>query len=291
MTSKRERPRILSGLREIADQFESVLLDQWGALHEGKTIFPTARDCLRQMRQAGKKVLVLSNSGKRSRENARRLVNLGLPADAYDGVLTSGEVAWRGLRDRDSDPFRSLGECCFLITRGEDRSIVDGLPVKLVDHLAADFILLAGLDDDKSSAAFWRIPFQQAVDRNLPMLCANPDLTMFGADGIMPAPGALAACYAEMGGEVAYIGKPHPPIFAAARRQLGDPKPERIVVIGDSLDHDILGGRQAGMLTVLIASGVHATVLRGAPDLARAVSDLAVDPASAPDWIIDHLVW
>jgi len=292
MTAQRVVPRVITGLREVADQFDAVLLDQWGALHEGKAIFPDARKCVEELRRAGRKILVLSNSGKRSQENVKRIADLGLPPDTYDGVLTSGETAWRGLRDRDIAPFRSLGRKCFLITRGGDQSIIAGLPIAQVEKISdADFILLGGLDDAAASADMWRDMFNTAVARHLPLLCANPDLTMFGAGGLMPAAGSLAAHYSAMGGAVTYIGKPHPPIFAAALRELGNPKPDRVVVIGDSLDHDVLGGRQAGLLTVLITSGVHADALRSAPDLARSVSRLAANPGKEPHWVIEHLVW
>jgi HAD superfamily hydrolase (TIGR01459 family) len=245
-----------------------------------------------ELHRVGKKILILSNSGKRSQENVQRIAGLGLPPDTYDGVLTSGETAWRGLRDRYSAPFKSLGSRCLLITRGEDRSIIDGLPITLVDTPPdADFILLGGLDDAMASTEVWQSVFETAVARHLPLLCANPDLTMFGADGLIPAAGSLAARYAEMGGVVTYIGKPHPPIFAAALRQLGNPEPTRVVVIGDSLDHDILGGRQAGLLTVLITSGVHAGELHATADLPHAVSRLAADPNKEPHWIIEHLAW
>nr|WP_298685009.1 TIGR01459 family HAD-type hydrolase [uncultured Dongia sp.] len=283
---------MINGIREIADQFDAVLLDQWGALHEGQAVFPAARDCVAKLRAGGKKILVLSNSGKRSSENLRRLQDLGLPADEYDGVLSSGEVAWRGLRDPAHAAFPALGKRCYLITRGRDLSIVAGLSVDIASNPSvADFILLAGLDDDKSAPEAWQAIFATAISRQLPMLCANPDLTMFGAGGLMPAPGALAAHYAAMGGRVIYIGKPHPPIFVAAMSQLGNPAPKRVVVIGDSLDHDILGGCQAGMRTVLIAAGVHAPILRNARDVPKAVRDLAAGPANEPDWIIDHLAW
>ena len=68
----------ISGLRAIVDRFDHVLLDQWGTLHEGKTIFPAARECVARLREAGKRVLVLSNSGKRANRNQERLATLGL---------------------------------------------------------------------------------------------------------------------------------------------------------------------------------------------------------------------
>ncbi|MCP1842414.1 HAD superfamily hydrolase (TIGR01459 family) [Bradyrhizobium sp. USDA 4524] len=282
----------IAGLHAIADRFDHVLLDQWGTLHEGLAVFPAALDCVARLREAGKRILVLSNSGKRAGSNQRRLATLGLPPDAYDGVLSSGEVTWRGLHAREQAPFAELGRACFLISRDGDRSIVDGTDLVVVSNMReADFILLGGLDDDAAEPERWREPLATAAARQLPMLCANPDLVMFGVAGLIPAPGALAAFYHSLGGTVLFVGKPHPPMFAAALDQLGRPPPDRILVIGDSLDHDIAGGRTAGMLTLLIGSGAHRATLAQASDLPRAIQTVAGTAARMPHWTMDHLTW
>jgi HAD superfamily hydrolase (TIGR01459 family) len=282
----------VSGLQTIADNFDHVLLDQWGTLHEGRSIFPAARDCVMRLRAAGKHVLVLSNSGKRAASNRRRLAALGLPPDAYDGVLSSGEVTWRGLRERDRNPFMSLGHICFLIARDGDRSIVDGLDLDVAANVNdADFILLAGLDDTASKPELWRERLTVAAQRGLPMLCANPDLLMFGAAGLLPAPGVVARFYEALGGQVAYVGKPHAPIFAAALEQLGDPDPRRVIMIGDSLDHDIAGARAAGLLTMLLSAGVHGGALAELPDQAAEIRRLVGSDARMPHWTMTHLAW
>lgn len=283
----------ISGLRAIADRFDHVLLDQWGALHEGTAVFPAAYECVARLRAAGKRVLTLSNSGKRADDNARRLARLGLPVEAYDGMLTSGEVTWSGLASRNREPFKDLGQSCFLITRGGDRSIVDGLALRGATELRdADFILLAGLDDADAEPSHWRERLKEAARRGIPMLCANPDLKMFGADGtLIPAPGAIAELYRSLGGTARFVGKPHAPIFAAALARLGDPAPSRVLVIGDSLDHDIAGGRAAGMLTLLICAGVHREALAKAPDLPQALRKLAGSESRMPDWTMEHLTW
>jgi HAD superfamily hydrolase (TIGR01459 family) len=277
----------IAGLGAIADRFDHVLLDQWGTLHEGKAVFPEARACVRALRAAGKRVIILSNSGRRSDDNAERLADLGLPAAEHDGVLTSGEVVWHGLRERSSPPFNQLGRHALLIARGNALSMIEGLDFVAVTNPArADFIWLAGLDDLSTNPEDWREELEAFAARGLPMLCANPDLTMFTSRGLLPAPGALAALYAKLGGEVHYIGKPHPAIFTAALKQLGNPKPERVLVVGDSLDHDIEGGRRAGMLTALITSGVHAKALANTP-----IGALAGDPSRIPHWAIPRLIW
>ena len=282
----------IAGFSEIADRFDHVLLDQWGTLHEGKAVFSEARDCVRALRAAGKRVLILSNSGRRSDDNAERLADLGFPPGEHDGVLTSGEVVWHGLQDRSAPPFNQLGRHALLIARGNALSMIEGLDFVAVTNPArADFIWLAGLDDLSTNPEDWREELEVFAARGLPMLCANPDLTMFTSRGLLPAPGALARFYGELGGTVHYVGKPHPAIFAAALRKLGNAKPDRVLVVGDSLDHDIEGGRRAGMLTALITSGVHAKALAGASDMSAAIRDLAGDAMRVPHWAISRLNW
>jgi len=281
----------IPGLNAITDRFDHVLLDQWGPLHQGEAVFAAARDCVARLRAAGKRVVVLSNSGRRAAENRQRVAELGLPPEAYDGILTSGEVTWRGLAARTQPPFAALGRSCVLISRGGDRSIVEGLDLRVAEVGDADFILLGGLDDETAEPELWRDLLTRAAARRLPMLCANPDLAMFSPRGLIPAPGALAAFYRALGGTVAYVGKPHAPIFVAAREQLGNPSPGRVLVIGDSLDHDIAGGRAAGMLTLLTTLGVHKEALANAPDPRQAVLALAGNEARTPHWIMDRLVW
>jgi HAD superfamily hydrolase (TIGR01459 family) len=279
-------------LRAIAESFDHVLLDQWGTLHEGKSVYPPAYECVFRLRQNGKRVLVLSNSGRRAEPNVKRLASLGLPPQAYDGLLSSGEVTWSGLRTRAREPFTKLGDNCFLITRDHDRSIVDGLDINVVaDIRDADFIMLGGLDDDAAEPEYWRARLTAAAARRLPMLCANPDLVMFGARGLIPAPGALAAFYQSLGGRVQFVGKPHPAIFEAARERLGNPLPGRVLVIGDSLDHDVCGGRAAGMLTLLITSGAHRETLAETAEAQQALSALPACDPRKPHWTMNHLVW
>jgi HAD superfamily hydrolase (TIGR01459 family) len=284
-------PMVIDGLREIVGEFDHVLTDQWGVLHKGQAIAPAVLDCLERLRAAGKRVLILSNSGRRSEANVRRLTALGLPRSGYDGMVTSGDAAWAGLRDRTTAPFDRLGRRCLLFTRGPDPFLLQGLDLHPVASVSeADFIFLAGVDEGRAELESWRPLLADATRRGLPMLCANPDLIMFGAERPLPAPGAFARLFESLGGQVHYVGKPHAPIFAAALAALGQPPANRVLMIGDSLDHDVLGGNRAGMATVLIASGVHEAALADG-DFGDAVRRLAADNAHRPRWVLPTLAW
>jgi HAD superfamily hydrolase (TIGR01459 family) len=287
--------RIIPGLSAIADSFDHVLLDQWGVLHDGRALIAGAVEAVRALGKAGKGVLVLSNSGKPAAENAERLARLGLPADAYAGIVTSGEVCRRLLRRRDAPPFDRLGPRCLLVTRGGDRSVVKGLGLSLTeDPAAADFILLAGLDDAMAEVEAWRPRWAAAIARGLPMICANPDLTMITPAGLVAGAGRMAALYAELGGAVTYVGKPHAPIYEECLAILGGPAPGRVLAIGDSLDHDVKGGRAMGMATALVTSGILAPEFgqaHGESEMLRTLDRLVAVTGERPQWVLMKLCW
>ncbi len=295
MTPVQVKPMLIHGLSDIADRFDHVLLDQWGVLHHGEAVSAGARAAVAALRRAGKRVLVLSNSGKRAAANAARLAGLGLAPEAYDGLLSSGEACWRLLQRRDRPPFDRIGRHCLLITRGDDRSIVEGLdlsPAK--DVTDADFILMAGLDDALADPEAWRPRWAEAVTRDLPMICANPDLTMITAAGLAPGPGRIADLYEALGGEVTYVGKPHAPIYEECLSLLGRPDPLRVLAIGDSLDHDIRGGAGMGMATALVTSGILAPAFdpaAGEPAMINVAQQLASEAGVSPDFLLTSLNW
>jgi HAD superfamily hydrolase (TIGR01459 family) len=290
-----KRPALIPALSAIAECYDHVLLDQWGVLHDGRALFPAVGAAVAGLRHAGKRVLVLSNSGKRAAENAARLARLGLPAEAYDGIVTSGEACRQLLLRRKLPPFDRLGPCCLLVTRGGDRSVVEGLGLSLTEDVrSADFILLAGLDDAMANPEVWRQPWADAIARGLPMICANPDLTMITVEGLIPAAGSIARLYEELGGAVTYVGKPHAPIYEECLRLLGRPEPSRVLAIGDSLDHDIRGGSAMGMGTALITSGILAPEFGPAADETAMVETalrLVGETGDRPDWLLTSLVW
>ncbi len=291
----RQRPAVIAGLAEIADRFDHALLDQFGVLHDGRRLYPGVLDCLGRMRAAGKTITVLSNSGKPGAENAARLAALGLPVTAYDRIVTSGDALRISIRARSDLPFDRLGRRCYLVSTGDDRTMIDGLDLDLVEEIgSADFILLAGLSPEAAELERWRARFAPAIAAGLPLVCANPDVTMFSPRGLLPGPGAVAALYRSLGGAVTYVGKPHPQIYAVALKALGNPPPARVLAVGDSLDHDMLGARRIGALGLFVTGGIHAADFADASDPADIVDitrRLAAGSDRMPGWVMATLAW
>jgi HAD superfamily hydrolase (TIGR01459 family) len=288
-------PVFCPAVADLAGGYDGFIIDQWGVLHDGGSAYPGAIEALQALRAAGKRIVLLSNSGKRAAFNQTRLVAMGFDAGLYDAVITSGEAAWQLLRERADPAVRGFGRRCFIWSRGGDLDHVAGLDVELVADVAdADFIYLAGVEDHAPLADF--LPgLETGAKLGLPLICANPDLVAIyprGERGM--APGAVARHYESLGGRALYVGKPHRPVYERCLAALALPS-AAILAIGDSLEHDIAGGRGMGADTALIAAGVHrdemADLPLGSPAQRDALTQLVAAYGVAPRWVLPRFIW
>lgn len=291
--------RWLTGLAALTDLYDGYVVDQFGVLHDGVQPYPGAADALRELRARGKRVIVLSNSGKRAAPNARRLAQFGVTPQHYDALITSGELLYQMLRQRDRAPFQRLGRRVWLGCPAEDAATLDGLDLQTVATPAeADFVLLASLPDVAGAAQALVPALDEALARGLPLICANPDQQRLTARGLEPAPGSLASRHAAAGGEVVWLGKPHGLIYTICREALGRWGSRHFLAVGDSLAHDIGGGARAGYDTCFIAGGLHAADFAGVPDgeprdalLQSLLQAPAAHAAPPPQWALPSLRW
>lgn len=255
---------MIDRLDDILTQADAFLLDQFGTLHDGISLYPGVAEAMARLRAAGKRMVILSNSGKRAAPNVARLSCLGLPPESYDAFLTSGEVAWRLLAEGRL-PALSGVRRCLVLSRGEDRGALAGLALERTeDATEADLVLLLGSEADRIGLDAYRERLAPAAQRGILCLCGNPDrLMVLGDGGLAPAPGRIAELYAEMGGEVLWIGKPEPTIYEEAFRLLSpwlgeSPDLSRIWAVGDSLEHDVAGAAAQGCRSLLVRTGIMA---------------------------------
>ena len=273
----------LTGLRDLLPRFDVFFLDQFGVLHDGSAPYLGAVEALTRLKSAGKTIVLLSNSGKRSAPNEARLLKLGFQPGSWDHFLSSGEVAWRYLAR--SLPKNGKELRCLLIARDGDRSAVDGLPLRMTEASEdAEIVLLAGSEGDRFTLDHYRRLLEPAAARRVTCVCTNPDKIMLTSIGPCFGAGRIAELYEEMGGPVHWIGKPFPEIYMAAKELLRIPNPARIVCIGDSIEHDIVGGQRAGLSTTLLASAVDAST-DAEKDRLFAEYDVS------PDFLLPAFVW
>ena len=273
-----------SSVAALAAAHDVFLLDQYGVLHDGARPYPGALEALTELKARGKRSLLLSNSGRRASVNVERLETLGFPRDLFEGVVTSGEVAWH-LLDRGALEVAPDARC-LLLSRGGDRSALSGLPVRQADAPAeADLLFLSGSDGDIRGLDDYRRLLAPLAARQVPCICTNPDKVMLTPRGKAFGCGRIADLYEALGGSVTWIGKPYPEMYRFALESLDHPPLARVIAIGDSLEHDIAGAKGIGCGAALVLAGIHDG------DDAAALAGLAGRFGAWPDVTLRFFSW
>ena len=266
---------IIDNLAQVSGDYDAVLCDLWGCLHNGREVFPEAARALTAFRASGGSVALLTNAPRPRSAVAAQLDALGAPRDCWDTVVTSGDSAQAALAQG------AFGRRVFHLGPAEKdaRFFIheDGTPVDVerVPLAEAESIVCTGLFDDRTETPDeYRAIILEGVNRKLPLLCANPDIVVDVGETRIYCAGAIAEAYTEAGGESHYFGKPHPPIYALARDRLteiaGKVIPDdRILCIGDGIKTDVLGAIGEDLDCLFIAGGLAAVetdVKDGDPD-------------------------
>ena len=216
-----------------------------------------------------------------------------MPSTAYDAVVSSGEATFLGLRDRPDASHRDLGSRFLHLGGPADLDVVEGLPLERVTEVdRADFVLNSGTDAPDSPADMYDPALRQAARRGLPMVCVNPDLVVLVGGRPVVCAGELARQYELLGGKVIYHGKPHAPVFDRCLDLLG--RPERALMVGDSLRTDVAGADAMGIDSLWVATGIHADAMvdpgTGSLNLAG-IAGLLGRGDPSPTWVCQRFSW
>ena len=282
---------MIAGLSSIADRYDVILCDIWGVLHDGVRAFPETGEALSRFRAKGGTVILVSNAPRPGSDVLLLLDRLGARRDAYDHIVTSGDVTRRSIETR-------LGQPLFHLGPDRDEPLFRDLAVRRVGLEEAGYVVLTGLlDDDHERPEDYHDRLAAMRARSLPMICANPDLVVERGHRLVYCAGSLAALYESMGGEVIYAGKPHRPIYEAALDLAKISRNEpidlaRTLAVGDAIRTDITGARAVGMDALFVTRGIHArefTDARGIHDdaaLARWIAEQSVHPTMMTEMVV-----
>ena len=276
---------IIASLAQLGSRYDAVFCDLWGCLHNGKTPFPAAVAALQAFRARGGKVLLLTNAPRPKSSIVKQLDGMGVPRDAWDEVVTSGDATQYAMLNG------AVGRRLYFIGAPKDEAFfttfADDLadfattqpPITRVPLLDAEGIICTGLVNDLTETpADYRSILLQCKINDLPMLCANPDVIVDFGDKRLYCAGALAEAYEALGGTVFYFGKPHPPIYDLARRRLSaltGGKDMTILAIGDGITTDIQGGMAEDIDTLFVTGGI-------------AAAEFGPDPANPDKTLLDQ---
>lgn len=291
---------LLKGLGDVAHRYRILLCDVWGVLHNGLRAFESAAEALIRFRSKGGQVVLITNSPNPSRLVKAQLARLGVPDEAYDAIISSGDVTATILAERQGAGLFHLGppsETALF----EEVFARTGKAPRLVPLKEAELVLCTGpVDPFRETPQDYDALLAAMRARNLELLCANPDIVVEDGGSLFYCAGAIAERYEKAGGRVIWPGKPFAPIYARALELVRRSRSENIskaqvLVIGDAMRTDIKGAHLQGFDSLFVTSGIHRAELHGEE------KDAALDAAAfrqfleaadfAPTAAIPELVW
>lgn len=283
--------KFLASISDIKDHYDAFVIDIWGVLHDGAETYPGVLDCLRELQGCGKKVILLSNSGRRAHIVGTDLCGFGIGPELYTSVVTSGELTRLAFKTNVDSRLQCLGNRYYLFG-SEKYGLTAGLNLhRTVDAATADFILTIGIEGNPRSTEIYEETLQRLRQRGLVMVCANPDVSV-NRNGVLGiGPGALADYYEQLGGRVIYFGKPYKAVYNLCLGKLDDIATDRILIVGDSLKTDIAGASDCGIDNILIGTGIHCQELATIPADVRQITSLCQAEDIFPTMIAKGFVW
>lgn len=246
----------IESVDEIADRYDAVLCDVWGVVHNGRQAYPAACAALQRLKRVGKHVVLITNVPKPRGPIPGQLDRAGVPRDAWDAIVTSGDAIRAELAQRAPGPMFKIGPDDY------DRTLWEGLGLAQAPLSEAAFFAISGLNRDDETPEDYADVLREAKARDLDFICANPDIVVQHGNRMIWCAGAIARDYEAIGGKVIMAGKPFPPIYDLARKELAaiarrEIEPSRILCIGDGVVTDIAGANAQGLDSLFIAAGIH----------------------------------
>jgi HAD superfamily hydrolase (TIGR01459 family) len=254
-------PKVLTGLSQVADQYDVLLCDVWGVIHNGAWSFPAACAALQHFQAERGPVILISNSPRPSSAVESQLLELKVATDAWTTFITSGDATRALLAERSPGPAWRIGP-------DRDHVLYEGLGLEFSGPEDAAFVACSGpVDDEWETPEDYRADLTVAADRGLTMICANPDRVVHRGEQLIYCGGALADLFSELGGEVIMAGKPYRAIYdlclAEARRLLAKDAP-RALCIGDGVPTDVKGAAAQNLDCLFVSGGIHGRETLGA---------------------------
>ena len=244
----------LERLSDISDNYDVLLIDLWGVIHNGIQVFKNVSNVLKGLKQQNKSVFFITNAPRRSEVIQQQLKDFGIFSDLYNKVISSGELSWLHMKKN----YRN--KKCFMIGPPRDNHLIEGLDLNVVNEGSfVDIILNTGPWGDQDRLENYTDLLRNLVSMRPTMICSNPDKLVVRGEKFMICAGLLAEFYEKIGGKVEYFGKPFKEIYRYCFKFIDQENP-RVLVIGDSLENDIKGANNLNFESVLITDGIHREV-------------------------------
>lgn len=240
----------MNPLDSIDPKYRLILCDVWGVIHDGVKLYPGAAGRLRQWREQGRYVILITNAPRTADAVTRQLERIGLPRACWDGIATSGEAGIEALNALD----QPVG---FVGTRG-DRAIIEGRGVRIAEGEGFTDLACTGVTEVRPLPEQYVPDLERWAERDVRMHCLNPDRVVMRGGVLEACAGAIADLYEQIGGRVTWYGKPYDAIYRHALHLAGDPPANEVLAIGDGLQTDMLGAARMGFNAIFVCGGINA---------------------------------
>jgi NagD protein len=221
------------------------LIDMDGVLYRGRDLIAGADAFINELRSREIPFRLLTNNSQRARRDVvTKLARLGIDV-IEEHVFTSAMATARFLAQQKPEG------TAFVIGEGGLHTALHSNGYSVVDH-DPDYVVVG-------EGRTFNLELVEAAVRMIyhgaKLIATNLDPNCPTENGIRPGCGALVALLETATGVKAFsVGKPSPIMMRAARKELLL-STEETIMIGDTMETDILGGAQLGFHTVLVLSG------------------------------------
>ncbi len=274
-------------MKEIVKSYDALLIDIWGVMYDGINSYPGAVESLNSMIEDNKRIVFLSNNPRPYTLSKDRFESWGIDMTKAS-IYTSGDAVREQLVAWNDDVFRSLGRKFYHLGGFRNKDILSGIKADVTENLReADFLLITVYVDEGEDLNAYDALLQEASNLKIPAVCANPDEVAQQGGMLRYCAGTFGKKYEELGGVVHYYGKPDTRIYnIVLARFLSEFDKSKILMIGDTIDTDILGATRAGIDSALVLTGNGKEIVER---IVSGVEDIFAGMQAKPTWIAQQM--
>ena len=252
---------VIKQLKDISKNYNVLFCDIWGCIHNGKEAYQNALNALVDFKRNNGFVMLLTNAPRPKNAVKAHLSTFGISEKHFNDITTSGDAAQNSMLSGD------VGTKVFHLGPKRDVSFFNDIPpdrklinkINVVELRHAEGIVCTGLFDDRTETPEnYKDLIKYGIQKNLKLLCVNPDIFVDVGDLRVWCAGGIAAAFNKAGGISIYCGKPHKEICKLAHKKLEmhNIKSPKILCVGDGINSDILGGKNEMLDTLFVCGGL-----------------------------------
>lgn len=242
-------------IRELVSQYDVIVFDLWGVIFKGAGVYPGSVEAINHIIET-KETFFLSNVPRKISTTYQKMISHGIKAN-INNIITSGDLTNKTIKS-SHQLFNLERPIIYNLGDSYHSELWDDIDfVQQTDNITeANLMVLSATYAKLEELGEVDKILSMAQERLIPAICANPDkISPVSALEFLFCSGSLALEYEKIGGKVVYVGKPKPEIFLHTLERAKNINPKKALMIGDTLETDILGANGVGMDSGLVLTG------------------------------------